>query len=135
MSQQNLMRFFEALARDDSLRAKFEAIGAKHSHQNPDESLRDAVWQNEILPLAQSEGFELTLEDLKAFQVPERTEPEKLSDDELDSVAGGGTCVCFYLGFGTRGHGDSRCTCFNSGSGSNDDGGPRCNCNLYGVGF
>ncbi len=134
MSQQNLMMFFEAMARDDSLRARFEAIGARHGHQEPDESVRDAVWGNEILPLARSEGFEFTLEDLKALQAAQGPKADKLTDDELDAVAGGGCCTCVWAGGGRRGDGDSRCICLIMGMGFTDDHTQRCLCANTGSG-
>lgn len=134
MSQQNLTMFFEAMARDESLRARFEAIGARYRHQDQDESVRDEIWENEILPLARSKGFEFTLEDLKTLQAAQSPKADKLTDDELDAVVGGGCCTCVWVGGGTRGDGDSRCICVVMGMGFTDDHVQRCICGNWGSG-
>ena len=127
--------FFEAMAKDEALRARFEAIRSKHTDQKPDEAERDAIWQNEILPLASSEGFEVTLEDLKEVQAAHSSQNGKLSDDELDAVVGGGgNCTCIVGGGGGMDDGLLPCACLLGGMGFRTNGRLRCYCGNWGTG-
>lgn len=134
MSQQNLMMFFQAVARDDSLKAKLEAIGARHRDQNLEESQSIWVWKNEILPLAKSAGFEFNMDDVTAYQATQSATTSKLADEELDTVVGGGNCTCVAGGGGTKGDNYPPCACVFGGAGADGAGGTRCYCIFYGEG-
>ncbi len=132
MSQQHLMRFFEAVARDESLKAKLEAIGARH--MDLEESQSGSVWKNEILPLAKSAGFDFTMDDVAAYQAAQSRTTGRLADEELDAVVGGGDCTCVAGGGGTKGDDYPACACVFSGVGLNGTGDTRCYCIFYGEG-
>ncbi len=138
MSQHDLKMFFEAVAREESLRAKFQAIGARYPDQDLDESHREAVFENELLPLARSAGFEFTLEDIKAFQA-QSLKADKLADDELDAVVGGNNpyqCYCIAGGGGAADDpGEGTCVCVVYGVGSDENGHKRCDCFFGGMGL
>lgn len=70
----------------------------------------NAMTRGELLAFAKELGIELTEAD---FEAP----TGKLSDDELENVAGGGECFCAVGGGGTK-------------NGNNDT----CGCVLYGMG-
>ena len=59
---------------------------------------------------------------------------KELSMDELDSVAGGGTCACVGAGGGTAGEGQKSCACVAFGSGGYARDGIRCFCVAGGGG-
>ena len=90
MSKENAKLFYEELAKNEALQGKFEVIGKKYEGQKFDEVQMDLICQNEILPIAKESGFEFTLAELKEYK-QEVTQPQsgKLSDEELDAVAGG----------------------------------------------
>ena len=90
MSKENAKLFYEELAKNEALHEKFEVIGKKYEGQTSDEVQMDLIYQNEILPIAKESGFEFTLAEFKEYK-QEVTQPQsgKLSDDELDNVAGG----------------------------------------------
>ena len=65
-----------------------------------------------IIALAAEKGFALTLEDIK----PEERTGE-VSDEELDAVAGGKTCVCVAGGGGEKDDAEKDCQCICVGIG------------------
>ena len=100
MSKENAKLFYEELAKNEALQEKFKVIGKKYEGQTSDEVQMDLIYQNEILPIAKESGFEFTLAEFKEYK-QEVTQPQsgKLSDDELDNVAGGqGGNVPFDIG-------------------------------------
>jgi len=116
VSQESLTSFYETLSRDESLKAKLQAIVSAHPEQTVDESQRERLWENEILPLAKSEGFDFTLADVKALQAAERRQTGPLADEELDAVVGGRLhCLCFVIGGGKDEN--SFCICSVTGHG------------------
>lgn len=78
-----------------------------------------AASKEELLAMAKELGIELTEDDLKP-------ESEELSDDELDAVAGGKSCMC-VLGGGGKKTGDGSvydvCACVAAGTGLKNSGG------------
>ena len=72
--------------------------------------------RDEIIALAKELGFELTETEL--------SQPEELSDDELDAVAGAGRCICSFGG-GKAGEGEKTCACVMGGGGEYSDGSVR----------
>ena len=76
------------------------------------EKLNKAETPEAVIALAAEKGFTLTEEDLK----PEPASGE-VSDDELDAVVGGKTCVCVAGGGGEAGTRDETCACVLGGAG------------------
>jgi len=90
MSKENAKLFYEELAKNEALQGKFEVIGKKYEGQTSDETQMDLIYQNEILPIAKESGFEFTLAELKEYkQAVTQPQSGRLSDEELDAVAGG----------------------------------------------
>ena len=71
MSEQQLKAFLEKVQSDTSLQEKLKAAS-------------DA---DHVVSLAKEEGFSISVDDLKNAQ-----SKLKLSDEELEGMAGGGTC-------------------------------------------
>ena len=87
----NMKKFLEAVSQDKEFLEK----------------LTGAETPEAVIALAAEKGFTLTQEDLK-----QEPASGKISDDELEAVAGGETCGCFFGGGGER-----SCGCFFGGSG------------------
>lgn len=85
----------------------------------------------ELKKLASEQGMLLTDDDL----APVETTSE-LSDDELEAVAGGGTCACTGLGGGRKDKGSDEkpCGCVAAGFGKDEYGKLRCTCVAMGLG-
>ena len=120
----NLKKFLEEISNNDDLKEKVSN-----------------ATKDTIISIAKEKGIELTEED---FAIPANQE---LSDDELDAVAGGESCICafagasdgdglssfcFILGGGgcqsdshCTGHGNGACACVLGGYGVSD--GRECN--------
>jgi len=131
MSQENVKRFYEALAKDRELQEKFNVSGQHYKVQNLSEAEMDSLYEKEVLPAAKKAGFDFTLADLKAFAADNRPSGLKeLSEEELAAVAGG--CGCAFLGGGADG--DKACSCFSSGTGVNGSYQSICKCEFFGVG-
>jgi len=95
MSKENAKLFYEELAKNEALHEKFEVIGKKYEGQKFDEVQRDLIYQNEILPIAKESGFAFTLAELKEYkQDVKQPQSGKLSDEELEAVAGG-ACIIY----------------------------------------
>lgn len=111
---ENLMKFMAAVSTDKTLSAKISNESDK----------------NVIIAIAKEMGFELTAADFEK-------EPAELSDDELDSVAGGTavTCSCALGGGGAGDDNDKTCACVALGLGFCDDGDERCFCPIAGMGY
>ena len=70
-----------------------------------------------FVEFAKSQGYDITLEDLKAFA---KTQCKALNEEELDSVnaAGGGLCIGLGVGWGeASGFGDTMCYVVGEGAG------------------
>ena len=65
-----------------------------------DETLKkayvEAASENKLAEFLKTNGCEATEEELKAFMDSKMNKKGELSDDELDSVAGGGKCGTIY---------------------------------------
>ena len=106
---ENLKKFLEKVSEDKALAEKDPAA---------------------LIPLAKEMGIELTEADLKR-------PVEELSDDELDTVAGGGdvSCACAMGGGGTKDANDKTCACVLAGVGYAKDKSERCLCGFAGYGY
>ena len=93
----------------DNLKAFLEAVSQDKAFF---EKLTKAKVPEAVIALATEKGFVLTTEDL----TPEPASGE-VSDDELDAVAGGKTCVCVAGGGGEAGTRDETCACVLGGAG------------------
>lgn len=111
---ENLKKFLEKVSEDKALAEKVSA------EKNP----------AALIPLAKEMGIELTEADLKR-------PVEELSDDELDTVAGGGdvSCACAMGGGGTKDANDKTCACVLAGVGYAKDKSERCLCGFAGYGY
>ena len=84
--------------------------------------------KEELMAMAIELGVELSEADFKQ-------ESAELSDDELDAVAGGKTCVCVAGGGGERSKNDDLCVCVYAGVGATSDDKNRCACAFGGAGY
>ena len=110
---ENLKKFLEAVSKDEAACAKVNSMN-----------------QEELIAFAKELGLELTAADLKQ-------EPQELSDDDLDSVAGGSdvSCACAMGGGGTKDSNDKTCACVLAGVGYDDGNSERCLCGFAGYGY
>lgn len=83
--------------------------------------------KQQVVELAKKHGIILSDAD---FEVPKG----KVSDDELQAVAGGGNCYCAMGGGGSKGEGERACACVIVGLGYYTDGSQRCGCPGFGAG-
>lgn len=139
MSQENLKRFNEAASRDESLKGKLAAIANRHGGQELDESQLYAVWEDEVLPLARSKGYDFTLEDVRELQAAKSVRVNQLTDDELNAIVGGVNpyqCYCIAGGGGAADDaGEHTCICVLYGVGKDENGNKRCTCQFGGMGL
>ena len=110
---ENMKKFLELVSKNEELCAK---VG---------EADKEA-----LIAMAKELGVALTDED---FEKP----TEELSDDELDTVAGGGdvSCACAMGGGGTKDSNDKTCACVLAGAGYSKTGRERCVCGFAGYGY
>ena len=108
---ENMKKFLETVSKDAELCKKVSAMN-----------------KDDLLALAKELGLALAEEDLiKPAQ--------ELEDDDLDTVAGGGSdCICFMGGGGTKDHDDKTCACVMAGVGYKKNGDGRCVCAVNGFG-
>lgn len=109
----SMKKFLEEVSKDKELHEKMNAL------KTPEE----------IIALAAEKGLALSEEDLK----PEAS-GEKLSDDEVEIVAGGNVCVCVAGGGGKADRPEMVCACVGMGVGLGFDTGMRCYCPGFGGG-
>jgi predicted ribosomally synthesized peptide with nif11-like leader len=92
----NILDFYNAITKDEALRTKTNALGAKYRGKQPTEAEVTA----DFIAFAKAEGYEFNAEEYKAFA----GNPRKISDDDLKAVAGGsfegGSCYCIIGGGG-----------------------------------
>lgn len=111
-----MKKFLEEVSQDRELCEKMNAL------ETPEE----------IIALAAEKGLTVTEEDLK----PD-TSAVKLSDDEMEAVAGGGkpnVCVCVAGGGGESDIPSAVCACVGPGLGRGYGNGIRCYCVVFGAG-
>ena len=111
---ENFINFMKEVSKDEALSAKL----GKESDPKV------------IMAIAKDMGFVLTEADLAR-------EPEELSDDDLDDVAGGDAvnCSCAMGGGGSKDENDKTCACVAAGFGYSKDGSRRCFCAVAGFGY
>ena len=109
---ENVKKFYEALQSDVQLKEKAEALNKGFEGKEPDELDKDKVVAD-LIAFAAGEGYVFTAEELVAYSEEmqkqmEKQAPQKLSEEELEAVAGGtrerpdvvGTCLCAVGGYG-----------------------------------
>ena len=123
MAKENVAKFYEKLAQDKALAEKINGLDKafaethKAPAENADEkaviAFREEAVKAVLLPVAKDAGFDFTIGELKAYE-QEKLASLKLSDDELEQVAGGkrtpvkcnklkgrcGAAACYYVGVG-----------------------------------
>ena len=111
---ENMKKFLETVSKNEELTAKIGTMD------------KDA-----LIELAKELGIELTDADL------EKPAAQELSDDDLDTVAGGGdvSCACAMGGGGTKDNNDKTCACVLAGGGYAKSGRERCVCGFAGYGY
>ena len=119
---ENLKKFFEFVGNNPEILEK-----AKQLKADDPEAAKGIV-----IAFAKEHGFELTEEDFSPCE-------GELSESELASVAGGGTCACVVGGGGTADEPsspgqDSVCWCVGGGFGEDIWGDRRCTCVFGGGG-
>lgn len=107
---ENAKRFLELLSSDETLAAR--VAGKK---------------KEELIEVANENGIPLCAKD---FDPP----AQALSDDELDTVVGGGICACALGGGGTADSRNKTCACVGYGQGMTKHGQMRCMCPVGGGG-
>lgn len=113
----NVKKLMEKVSADEALKAKLEELGRQAGED--EEKAKDLM-----KTFAAEQGITLTEEDFEAGK-------EELSEEELESVAGGKVCVCVGGGYGS---GDNwTCYCAGAGSGKEGDN-SNCMCFLGGGG-
>ena len=110
---ENMKKFLEAVSVNDELIEKVNKMD------------KDA-----LIALAKEMGITLTDADFEKPVV-------ELSDDDLDTVAGGSDvdCVCVMGGGGTGDNNDKTCACVLAGVGYSDEKSERCLCGFGGYGY
>lgn len=88
--------FYEAVVKDTVLREQLATLDKEVAGKDLTEAEQEAFIREKVLPVAKAAGFDLTIEELKAYQ-PTKGE---LSDQELSEVTGGKNCLCFLGGSG-----------------------------------
>lgn len=86
----------------------------------------NSATKESIIALAREQGIELTDADFGPTS--------EVSDDELNTVAGGNACACVLGGGGTGSAGQKTCACVGVGFGKTAGGKSRCGCAAAGSG-
>ena len=111
---EKLKNFLEAVSRDETLTEK---IGKEADRKT-------------IIAVARELGFDLCEADFEPV-------PVELSEDELETVAGGDavSCSCALGGGGKKDKNDKTCACVAAGWGYSKNGERRCFCAVAGYGY
>jgi len=107
---ENVKKLLELVSQNEELAKKLNGLG-----------------KEEFIAAVKELGIELTDADLE--------QNAELSDDELDTVAGGKTCVCVAGGGGEKSNNDALCWCVLGGAGMTEDRHRRCFCYFGGSGY
>ena len=86
--------FYEAVVKDAALREQLATLEKEVAGKDLTAAEQEGFIREKVLPVAKAAGFDLTLEELKAYQ-PTKGE---LSDQELSEVSGGASCGCAIIG-------------------------------------
>ena len=80
---ENLKIFYAKIIEDEALAAKLKQIIEDTEDENSDEQFQ------KVLSLAKEVGVEISVEDIKAYHELHENDAETLTEDELETVAGG----------------------------------------------
>ena len=120
---ENVKKFYDALADDEAMRKRAEALNEKLGAQPGEDEIRA-----EMLAFAQAEGYIFTAEELDAYA----KQAKPVSDDELKAVAGGAyiikDCFCMFGGGGKDPVTGNTCACVLGGGGKKDENGRQLIC-------
>lgn len=119
---ENIKDFYAALSKDEAMKSRAQALNAQYKDPQPEEK---AVAED-IAAFAKSEGFAFTAAEFTEYN---KAQSKELSDDELEAVAGGASCICPVGGGGTSGLLNCICAIVGYGERTAD-----CTCNPGGVG-
>ena len=107
----DVKKFYDALASDEALRERADALGEKYGEENPGKAAIAA----DLVSFAKAEGYSFNEKELAEYA----SQPYPIDDDELDAVAGGAkdtaTCACVLGGGGTIS--GTTCACVVVGAG------------------
>ncbi len=95
MSVENVTLFMEQVKSNDELQRKLNTADKAYNGV----AEMDAIVTDVILPIAKQAGFDFSVEEFLNYQ--KNTTSSELTDDELETVAGGWGC-CALLGFSTK---------------------------------
>jgi len=123
-------KFYEALSKDEAMRAKLSALNEKYPNAQPE----FAEAAEEIVAFAKAEGFAFTVDDLSAYA---ESEGKEITEEQLAGVVGGlydrNTCVCMVGGGGKDPETGHTCACVLGGGGRQDNKGYQLVCIGAGV--
>ena len=113
-----MKKLLEEIEKNQELKAKIQELD-----KNPESTPKDYI------QVAAEYGIALTQEDFKPAE-------GEVTDDELDTVAGGKLCICVIGGGGEANtyRNTKTCACVIGGGGQDTDGESRCNCVIGGAG-
>ena len=113
---ENVKKFYDALANDEAMRKRAEALNEMLGSQPGEDEIRA-----EMLAFAKAEGYIFTTEELDAYA----KQAKPVSDDELETVAGGeynpNNCFCVFGGGGKDPVTGNTCACVIGGVGKFDE--------------
>ncbi len=121
MSKEDVSLFFDSMAKDEVLQARFKEANAvileKHTGDLTKKESLEAIFEEDIIPIVKEAGYDFSYNDLIAYS--EGKSEHALNDDELEAVTGGNdVCVCVIAGFGT--FGDLGFACAIGGAGESE---------------
>ena len=110
----DVKKFYDALASDEALRERADALGEKYGEENPGKAAIAA----DLVSFAKAEGYSFSEKELADYS----NQPYPLNDGELDAVSGGANndtagCFCVLGGGGT--FQGVTCACVLCGGGDN----------------
>ena len=136
MSKENVRLFNEKVGTDKALQGKLHSLNERHKGEELSDEQMMRIYEEDVLPLACECGCDFSMETLKEYARDlNQSSPREMTDDELEAVAGGATCVCVVGGGGKSGEAGSPCVCVAIGLGAGIQGGvPGCACVIGGGG-
>lgn len=104
MSQENVKKFYQMVATEETLKTQLAELFKPYQGQKMDESKKAELAEKILLPIAVEKGMAFTMEELHQYEIEtsQKDLDGELSAEELEAVAGGnlGGAVCFILGIG-----------------------------------
>lgn len=105
MSKENVKKFYQAVATDESLRVRLSELNKKYEGEAPNEEKKAALVEKLVLPIAAEMGLAFSMEDLLKYEEEMRqgSSDDELNIEELGAVSGGtgfGVGYCVVVGGG-----------------------------------